>query len=137
MIKQAAAGAVGLGLVGGVGAVTYDDSGTPTVTVKDKKGREQSVRLTGEGDGKGYDCPRGTTDKLKPHDRRAGRIKITLRQVGKERRSIEAQYPGRTAPAEVAGRYNALVRRHNRLVTAFNSEVKKRNAVLEAECDPA
>ena len=137
MLKEAVAGLAGLGLIGGVGAVTYDNSGTPTVTVKDKSGKQHKVRITGDGDGKPYDCPRATRAKFEPHDIRAGRIKITLRQVKKELRTIEARYPGRTAPAAVADRFNALARRHNRLVAAYNGEVEKRNAILEADCDPA
>ena len=127
-------GLVGLGLIGGAGAVAYDDDGTATVKIKDRKpGTEQTVRLRGPG-GKMYSCPPGTSDKLSPHDTRAGRITLTLRQVHREERKIDNQYPGRTAPAAVAARFNGLIRRHKRLIAAYNESVDRRNAILEADC---
>jgi len=41
------------------------------------------------------------------------------------------------APAPVVDRYNALGRRDNRLVAAYNAEVEAHNAILERDCTPA
>ncbi len=136
MLKQAAAGVVGLGLVGGVGAVTYDDGGNATVTVTDKKGHKESVQIGGSN-GKSYSCPDGTEAKLEPIDIHAGRVKITLRRVKKRIDAIEARYPSGEAPGKVVDRYRALGKRENKLVDAFNSAIDQHNAVLKENCDPA
>ena len=134
--RTVGAGIVGLGLIGGVVAVVYNSDGTATVKVKDKKtGVEQTVRLYDNPGGKTYHCPPGTDDKLSPHDIRAGRIKLTLRQIRRQERKLEARYPDHTAPAPVADRFNALLRRDDRLVSAYNRTVDTRNAILKADCD--
>ena len=130
MIKGAVVtGLVGLGLVGGAGSVVYDDDGSATVKIKD-----QRVRLGGGAGGKMYSCPPGTKGKLSPHDIRAGRITLPLRQVRRQERKIDKQYPGTTAPRLIASRYNGLLRRHKRLIAAYNTSVDRRNAILEADC---
>jgi hypothetical protein len=151
MIKGAVAGVLGLGLIGGTGAVVYDDGGSANVTITSESGREQSVRLfTDDRTGKSYSCPPGTHDKLSPIDIRAGRIKLTIRQVRRQRRSVrreirelDARYPDNVASGSVVDRYNGLVDRYNglgtrgkRLTSAFNRSVDAHNDVLKTECDP-
>jgi hypothetical protein len=97
-VRQVAAGLAGLGLVGGVGAVTYNDDGTAKVTISDKQGRTEPVKIEGDR-GQNFSCPDGTEAKLEPIDIQAGRIKITLRRVHKSISAIEKRYPGREAPA--------------------------------------
>jgi hypothetical protein len=136
MIRGAVAGVVGLGLIGGAGSVVYDDSGTATVTIKDRNnGTEQRVRLFGDSGGKTFSCPASTEDKLSPHDIRAGRITLTLRQVRRQKRRLERRYPGEHAPRAVIDRYDTLHRRDIRLVKAYNAEIDAHNAILEADCD--
>ncbi len=136
MLKQAAAGAVGLGLIGGVGAVAYDDDGNATVTVTEENGKKHSVQIGGAG-GKRFSCPDGTEATLEPIDIRAGRAKITLRQVKKKIVRIEKRYPSGQAPGKVVDRYNKLVKRHGGLVDAYNTAIDQHNAVLEQECEAA
>jgi hypothetical protein len=134
MVRRAVAGLAGLGLVGGVGAVAYNDDGSATVTIKDKQGNEQTVKIGGDG-GKTFSCPDGTEAKLEPIDIRAGRVKITLREVRKDLKTLEKRYPD-GAPAKVVKRYNALAKRDDKLVDAYNTAIDDHNAVLDADCDP-
>lgn len=136
MIRKAVAGGLaGLGLIGGAGVVTYNDEGTPTVTIEDKaSGTKQTVQLEG-GSGPGYSCPPGVQDKVEPHDIQLGRIKLTLRPVERKLGRLDKEYPGKVAPKPVAVRYNALLRRDKRLTRAYNDEVGARNAILDAECE--
>lgn len=134
MIRRAVgAGLAGLGLIGGAGAVAYNDDGSATVTIKDKSGGEQTVQL--RGGGKTFSCPDGTEEKVSPYDIRAGRFDLTIRQVRRRERKLEAQYPSHNARTPVARRYNALLRRDKRLVSAYNSTVDTRNEVIDADCD--
>jgi hypothetical protein len=133
MLKKAAAtGLAGLGLIGGAGTVVYHDNGDATVTITNSKGEVQSVTL--DAGGQSFSCPNGTTDKVKPHDIKLARIELTLRQVRRAEEKIQRQYPGNEAPAAVIDRYNALGRRDNRLVDAFNAEVDARNAIIDRDC---
>jgi hypothetical protein len=116
-------------LIGGAGTVVYNNSGDATVRIQDQKtGQVQTVRITSGG--QRFSCPSGTREKLEPHDIRAGRITLTLQQVRREIRKIDDQYPGNVAPGPVVDRYNALVRRDDRLVAAYNAEVD----ILERDC---
>jgi hypothetical protein len=103
------------------------------VTIKDKSGGEQTVRL--EGGGRTCSCPAGTEEKLSPHDIMLGRIGFTIRQMRRQERRFEARYPAHAAPGPVVDRYNAPLRRHKRLVLADNSTVDRRNAIIDADCD--
>ena len=135
MVGKVAGGLAALGLIGGAGAVAYDDDGTTTVTVTDKRGRTESVEIAGDK-GRRFWCPDGTEAKLEPIDIRAGRVKITLRRVEKRITTIEKRYPKRRAPGDVVVRYNGLVKRHGRLVKAYNNAIDAHNAVLDSDCDP-
>ena len=99
MVKQVVAGVVGLGLVGGVGAVAYDDDGSAKVTITDKAGHKETVTIAGGG--KSFSCPSGTDDKLQPIDIQAGRVKITLRHVRASMNTLEKRYPNHKAPHAV------------------------------------
>jgi hypothetical protein len=81
--RTVGAGLAGLGLIGGAGAVAYNEDGSATVTVKDKAGVAQTVRL--ESGGKTFSCPDGTEEKVSPHDIRLGRIDLTIRRVRRPR----------------------------------------------------
>jgi hypothetical protein len=131
--RTVGAGLAGLGLIGGAGAVAYNEDGSATVTVKDKAGVAQTVRL--ESGGKTFSCPDGTEEKVSPHDIRLGRIDLTIRRVRRQERKLEMQYPDHNAPALAADRYNALLRRDKRLVSAYNSTVDRRNAIIDTDCD--
>ncbi len=135
MVKQVAASVVGLGLIGGVGAVAYDKDGTAKVTVTDKAGHKETVTISGGG--KSFSCPDGTDAKLEPIDIEAGRAKITLRHVRESMSAIEKRYPDHRAPHKVVTRYNRLVTREGKLVDAYNSAIDRHNAVLKSDCDPA
>lgn len=56
------------------------------------------------------------------------------RILGAERK-LETRYPDHNAPAPVADRYNALLRRDKRLVSAYNSTVDRRNVIIDADCE--
>ena len=131
--RAVGAGLVGPGLIGGAGAVVYNDDGSATVTIKDRSGQAQTVRL--EGGGKMFSCPDSTEAKISPYDVRLGRIDLTLRQVRRKEGQLERRYPDQTAPAPVVNRYNSLLRRDKRLVAAYNTTVDERNAIIDADCE--
>jgi hypothetical protein len=132
VLGKVAAGLAGLGLIGGVGTVAYNNHGDATVKIKNNKtGKVQSVRI--EAGGKTFSCPLGIDDKLKRYDIAAGRIKLTLRQVRGEEHVLLARYPA-GAPASVVTHFNALRRRDDRLVAAYNGEIRSHNAILRRDC---
>ena len=135
MVRRVVAGVAGLGLIGGVGAVAYDDDGTAKVTITDKAGHKETVTIAGGG--KKFSCPNGTDAKLEPIDIEAGRVKITLRHVRQSMGTIEKRYPDHHAPHKVVVRYNRLVTREGKLVDAYNTAIDKHNAVLTSDCDEA
>jgi hypothetical protein len=136
MVRKLAAGLAGLGLIGGTGAVAYNHNGSTTVRIKDAKtGKVESVNIAGVG--KPFTCPAGTRNKLEPYDLTAGRIKLTLRGVRRIERRIELRYPSHHAPDAVARRYNALLRRDGRLVSAFNRTVDAHNEIINRDCTPS
>lgn len=133
MIRKAAAALTGLGLIGGAGSVVYNHNGDATVRIKDGSGHVQTVQIAA-AHGRSFSCPAGTHDKVAPIDIRLGRIELTLRQVRRTERSIERRYPSHSAPTTVAVQYNALLRRDDRLVSAFNTEVDAHNALIDRLC---
>src|SRR5689334_460634 len=134
MVKRTLAVLSSVGLIGGVGAVTYGGNGTPTVTVTDTQGKKTAVTLPVEVDGKTYSCPAGTEGKLKPYDENAGRIMLTLNAVRKREKTIEKRYPHHVAPDRIVKRYKALMKRDDSLVKRFNKVVDTRNAILDSDC---
>lgn len=137
MLRRAAAGLAGLGLIGGAGSVVYGHNGDATVKIRDpQSGKVQTVHI-GSGGGPRYSCPRGTHDRLAPYDIQAGRIKLTLLRVRRQELALERQYPSHRAPHRVVLRYRALRRRDDALIAAFNAEVDARNSILERDCRPA
>jgi hypothetical protein len=135
MIRRAVvAGLTGLGLIGGTAAIVYNKNGSETVKIKDPKtGQVRSVSIAG-ATGAQYSCPSGTRAKLEPYDIEAGRIKLTLEKVRAQERAILRQYPSHRAPHAVVVRFKALGRRDSQLVSAFNTEVDRRNAILDQDC---
>ena len=135
VVGKIVGGVAALALIGGAGAVAYEDDPTTTVTVTDKQGRTETVAIAGDN-GRRFLCPDGTEAKLEPIDERAGGAKLKLRRVTKRIKAIEKRYPEGKAPGHVVDRYNGLVKRHGRLVKAYNHAVDEHNAVLKADCDP-
>ena len=136
MIKRViATGAVGLGLVGGVGSVVHNDDGSSTVTVDDR-GRKSTVTIAADG-GQRYSCPKGVEAQLDPVTVRMGRIKLTLDRVRRQEKAIERAYPNSTAPERVIKRYDKLFERDRRLVTAYNDAVDEHAGILRSDCTAA
>ncbi len=134
MLRKAVAGLAGLGLIGGAGSVIYKDNGDAVVQIRDKNtGKVQSVQIGG-AHGRWFSCPAGTRDKVEPFDITLGRIKLTLRQLRRKEHGVEQRYPSHYAPSAFVDSYRALLRRDHRLVSAFNVEMDKRNAVIDQEC---
>ena len=137
VIRGVVATIVGLGLVGGVGAATYNDDGTTTVTIDEHNTPDDArddARVTFKTEGKAYSCPEGVEEKLEPGDIEAGRIQITLRRTRKQLRAIEKSHPGDTLPPAVYDGYHKLSERYDALVDRFNDQVDRHNAILEADC---
>jgi hypothetical protein len=133
VLGKVAAGVAGLGLIGGVGTVAYNNHGDATVKIKnDQTGRVQRVRI--DAGGKEFSCPLGIDDKLKPYDLAAGRIKLTLLGVRRQVRTILRQYPSQEAPGSVVNRFDALQRRDDKLVAAYNVEIRGHNAIIRRDC---
>jgi hypothetical protein len=132
MLRKAAAGLAGLGLIGGAGAVVYNHNGDAAVKIRQGSGRVQSVRISAGG--RTFSCPFGTRDKLKPHDIMLGRIKPALRGVRRKEHVFLLRYPSRRAPDAVVRRFNVLKRHEARLVTAYNAQARAHNAILERAC---
>lgn len=134
MIRKAVGVLAGLGLVGGAGTVAYDHHGNATVKIKDtSSGIVHTVHIGGGG-GPVYSCPAGEHNKLSKYDITLARIKLTQQPIRNTLREIERRYPDHRAPAKVASRFNALLRRDQRLVRAYNAEVDARNAILHQDC---
>jgi hypothetical protein len=135
MIGKVVGGLAGLGLIGGVGTVVYNNHGDATVQIKNNKtGRLQRVRI--EAGGQEFSCPLNIDDKLKPHDIAAGRIKLTLLPLRRQERVIMRRYPGGVAPGSVVDRVDALNRRDDRLVAAYNTQIRAHNAIIRRNCSP-
>jgi hypothetical protein len=131
-----ATGVVGLGLVGGAGAVTYNDDGTATVSIDERntpKDSSDDARVTFKTSGKTHSCPPGLGDQLASGDIKAGRIKITLKRNRKQLRAIEKAHPN-GAPPDVYAEYQRRAKRDDALVAAYNDEVDLHNAILEENC---
>jgi hypothetical protein len=135
MIRRAVATLTGLGLIGGAATVAYNKHGDATVRIKDSAGHVHTVVIGGNG-GKTFSCPDGTDAKLKPHDIRAGRIKLTLEGVRRSERAIERRFTAGVAPHAVVVRFNSLAHRDNRLVDAYNAEIDEHNAIISRDCKP-
>lgn len=131
-MRRVAAGLAALGLIGGVGAVTYDDKGTATVTIS-AHGKKRTVTLPMDTSGKKYKCPDDIMKKVSPYVILGGRIELTLQDVRKEERSIARRYRT-TAPRRVLRRARELVARDHRLAARFNRVVAKHNAIVAANC---
>jgi hypothetical protein len=134
MVRKAAAGLAALGLIGGAGAVTYDDNGAATVTIADH-GVNRTVNLPMEKGGKRFKCPDGIETKLSPYDILGGRIQLTIEDVRRDEKAIVTRYDADTAPRAVMHKYKLLVARDHRLTARFNRTVDKHNAVIDANCE--
>lgn len=132
MVAKLAAGVAGLGLIGGVGTVVYNNHGDATVKIKNEKtGRVQSVRI--EAGGREFVCPMGINEKLKPYDLAAGRIKLTLLRVRRVENALLRRYPSGASDAVVT-HFNTLKRRDDRLVAAYDREIRGHNAIIRSDC---
>jgi hypothetical protein len=126
----------GLGLIGGAGTVAYNQHGDATVRIKDASGHVQTVNI-GSNHAHSFSCPSGTHDKVAPLDIRLGRIKLTQQGLRRAERAIERKYPVHsTPPLAVIKRYKALLRRDDRLTTAYNATVDQHNAIIDKLCTP-
>ena len=116
------------------------------MTVKSPSGSKTTVHLNLNG--KTYECPPGTADKLKPVDQQIGELQVTLKSVRSQLstklarlKKLDAQYPAHTAPRPIADEYNALLRtgRHleaqeTQLVTRYNAAVDQHNEIITSTC---
>jgi hypothetical protein len=138
VIRGIAATVVGLGLIGGVGAVTYADDGTATVTIDEHntpKNKKDDARVTLKSDGgESSSCPPDISEKLEAGDIESGRVKLTLDRVRKRIVAIEKANPGNTLPPKLYDEYQALAERDDALVKRFNEGVDRHNATMEANC---
>jgi hypothetical protein len=131
-----ATGVVGLGLVGGAGAVTYNDDGTATVKIDEHntpKDESDDARVTFKTGGRTYSCPPGTDEQLASGDIKAGRIKITMKRNRKQLRAIEKAHPN-GAPPDVHAEYQRRAKRDAALVAAYNDQVDLHNAIIKEDC---
>lgn len=132
-----ATGVVGLGLVGGAGAVTYSDDGTATVRIDEHntpKDSSDDARTTFKTGGKTYSCPTRLGDRLESGDIKAGRIEITMKRNRKRLDAIDKANPDRVLPPAVYDEYQRRSKRDKALVAAFNDQVDLHNAILEVNC---
>src|SRR5262245_30168371 len=120
--RVAATGLAGLGLVGGVAAVNYDDSGNAKVKITEN-GKTRTVTIKGDKGGPAYSCPGDIDNKLAPIDEQVGRIQLTIRDVEGEIRRLEARYPQRAVPAPILKQFNALYDRDDDLIQAYNQSI--------------
>lgn len=136
-----------------VGAVAVSIAAASThkssqsVTVTGPSGSKTTVHLNLNG--KTYECPLGTGDKLKPVDQQIGELQVTLKSVRSQLRSklarlrqLDSQYPGHTAPKPIADEYNGLLRTGRRLeaqetqlVTRYNAAVDQHNHIITSNCN--
>ena len=57
--------------------------------------------------------------------------------VGSELQSLRQKYRGTSPSRSVIAHYNALVRRGRRLVSAYDAEAHRYNAIIRSDCKPA
>jgi hypothetical protein len=98
--------------------------------------------------GKTYSCPAGENGKLHPLEQRAGELQVRidttrsqLKRITARLKTIDAAYPGHTAPAQIADEYNGLLRKgraletsESQLVQQFNGIVDQHNSLLKFDC---
>jgi hypothetical protein len=134
-VRRIIAGLAGLGLAAGAGSVVYNHNGA-TVRIRGANGQVQNVHIRFSG--KRYHCPSGEDAKLNPLVIRAGRIKLTIKHVDAELMRIKAKYHHASkAPRPVVMRAYAEIKQAKRLESAFNADVDRYNAVIDADCTPA
>jgi hypothetical protein len=98
--------------------------------------------------GKTYSCPAGENEKLHPLEQQAGELQLRidstrsqLTNIVAQLKKIDAAYPGHTAPAQIADKYNGLLKNGralettaSQLVEQFNGIVTQHNSLLKADC---
>ncbi len=134
-MRRIIAGLAGLGLVAGAGSVAYHNHGA-TVRIKGPNGQTQTVNIAfGK---QRFDCPAGTHDRTEPLLIRSARIKLTLRGIEADLRRIDRKYPkgSHRPPRSVVLRFNAELRRGQRLERAGAATVRQYNAILDRDCTP-
>jgi hypothetical protein len=130
-------GIAGLGLVAGAGSVAYNHNNkSATVHIRGANGQVQSVHIGFTG--RQFSCPSGEHNKLNPLVIKAGRIKLSLKGVEADLRSVDEKYPSRKllahAPRGVIERFSAELERGKRLESAFNANADRYDAMIKADC---
>jgi hypothetical protein len=133
-MRRALAALIGLGVVGGVGTVVYNHNGA-TVKIKGSNGQVQNVHISFSG--KQFDCPAGTDKKANPVIIESAKIKLTIKKVSRELQTLKQKYRGTSPSRRAIAQYNALVRRGRKLVSAYNAEADRYNAIIRRDCHPA
>ena len=125
---------------------SLDHKNSESVTVTNPSGSKTTIHLTFNG--KSYECPPGTADKLKPIDQQIGELQVTLKSVRAQLgtklarlKQLDAQYPGHTAPTPIADKYNGLLRagrqleaQETQLVSRYNAHVDQHNRIITSDC---
>jgi hypothetical protein len=105
---------------------------SPETTATDPA--QRSVTAKG-ANGKTYRCSFAVLARVDTAHARVKRRRRILHAQKAALAKLDKQYPGRTAPAAVADRYNALVKRANAQVTWTNAAIHRYNQVLVEACD--
>jgi uncharacterized lipoprotein len=105
----------------------------------DDGGRNESSQrpsVTAQGaDGRTYRCSYDVTDRIDRADAKVIRRKRVLRAQKRELAKLDRQYPGRTAPADVADHYNDLLAHARAQIKWTNAAVRAHNRLLVELCD--
>jgi hypothetical protein len=85
-------------------------------------------------DGKTFSCSVLVLGSIDAAAAKAKREKATAARLDRSIRRIERDYPGKTAPAGVADRFNSLVHQYNVRVRRANAAVDGYNRLLRQKC---
>jgi hypothetical protein len=117
------------------GAVTYSETGDTKVIVDDH-GTQRTVTLKGAKPD--HVCDGDASVRIEAYDKELAQLTVVIDRAERKLTAINQRYPDRQAPVAVADRYNAILKTYKTRTTQFNSEVEKRNAILDGTgCEKA
>jgi hypothetical protein len=106
-------------------------------TAKQNQGADSTHKAVTATDahGRTFSCAYAVLDQIDVSDGRAKRRGQILDALQAELAKIDKQYPGRTAPAAIADRYNSLAARARAQLKWTNKAVREYNRSLVDLCD--
>jgi hypothetical protein len=120
----------------GAAALAGAQPATETPTSTSTPGPRTAATHTVETNGKTFSCSLLVLAPIDAAAARSKREKSSFTRLKRAINRINRQYPGKTAPASVANRFNSLLARYDASVTRFNADVDHYNRLLKDKCTP-